>query len=184
MSELSVSIDSWIIQDGNYGDFTVGQLAKFALEFAGGSLQPSLSKEPQAHHIGYGVYDVCAQVIYVNEKVWVVDFGFMAYWESKPPEFAIPGTWVEGKILIGVDPFFYMEHLRKLPDMPNLFYSWQLTKIIRDDTPWLIERNIHGGQNMSRDKEKEVWTSVPCTDAWNDNEGRSSYVFNLKNHDV
>ena len=32
-SLIQVGLASWIIQDGNYGDFTVGQQAKFALEF-------------------------------------------------------------------------------------------------------------------------------------------------------
>jgi hypothetical protein len=30
---IHVGLFSWIIQDGNYDDFEVGQAAKFALEF-------------------------------------------------------------------------------------------------------------------------------------------------------
>ena len=31
--EWLIGLSAWIIQDGNYGDFSVGQRAEFALEF-------------------------------------------------------------------------------------------------------------------------------------------------------
>jgi len=181
---LSVAVDSWIVQDGNYGDFAVGDHANFALEFAGSKLRPSTSTETFAHHLGHGVYEVRAQVLFVDPKAWVIDFGFRAFWESAPPEFAVPGTWVEGELLVGIDPFFYMEYLHKLPGMPDLFYNWHVESIMRNDTPWLVEVNVRGGKTLSRDETRETWTNVARTDAWNDDEGRSSYVLTVKRHDV
>ncbi|WP_428717325.1 hypothetical protein [Undibacterium curvum] len=184
MDTLAVTIDSWIIQDGNYGDFAVGDRAKFALEFAGSTLRHSKSTETVARHLGHGVYEVCAQVLFVDAKAWVIDFGFRAYWEATPPEFAVPGAWVEGELLVGIDPFFYMEYLHKLPGMPNLIYNWHVASIMRNDTPWLVEVNAHGGQMLSRDGKKEAWTGIARTDAWHDDEGRSSYVLSVERRDV
>ena len=45
METLNIGIDSWIIQDGNYGNFVVGQDTKFAIEFYPLSLIPSECKE-------------------------------------------------------------------------------------------------------------------------------------------
>ena len=176
---LAVAIDSWIIQDGNYGDFAVGDRVKFALEFAGSTLRQSNSRETIVRHRGYGVYDVCAQVLFVDAKAWVIDFGPLAYWESTPPEFAVPGAWVEGELMLGVDPFFYMEYLHKLPGMPRLQYNWRVASIMRNDTPWLVE-----GKVLSRDHKQVAWTDIACTDAWNDDEGRSSYVLLVERHDL
>jgi hypothetical protein len=184
MDELLVAVDSWIIQDGNYGDFAVGDKAKFALEFAGSKLRPSQAKETLMRPLGHGAYEVCAQVLRVEPDVWVIDFGLCAFWESKPPEFAKPGAWVEGEILVGIDPFFYMEYLHKLPGMPNLFYNWTVTSVTRNDTPWLVELNARGGKMLSRDGTRETWVDVTQTDAWHDDEGRSSYVLAVRRDDA
>jgi hypothetical protein len=184
VDKLSITVDSWIIQDGNYGDFAVGDEAKFALEFTGSSLRPSESKETRVHHLGQGAYEVCAQVLFVDANVWVIDFGLCAFWESTPPEFAKPGAWVGGEILVGIDPFFYMEYLHNIPGMPNLFYNWTIASIMRNETPWLVEVTTRGGKILSRDHTNEIWSSVPRTDAWNDDEGRSSYVLAVELRDT
>lgn len=180
MDNLSIAVDSWIIQDGNYLDFAVGDNARFALEFAGSALRPSASKHRLARHLGHGIYEACAQVLFVDAKAWVIDFGFRAFWESKPPEFVTPGTWVEGELLVGIDPFFYKEYLHTLPDMPNLFYNWTIASIMRNDTPWLVEFTANGGKVLSRDQTNEAWTDVARTSAWTDDSGRSSYVLAVK----
>ena len=177
-------IDSWIIQDGNYGDFSAGDNAKFALEFSGRKLQPSESRQAQVRPAGKAVYQVCAQVVFNHPDVWVIDFGLLAFWESAPPEFATPGSWGEGEIFLGIDPFFYMEYLNKISGMPNLFYEWQIASILRNDTPWLMEVNERGGKTFSRESGRETWSEVGATDAWNDDDGRSSYVLTVARRDV
>ena len=178
---FSVAVHSWIIQDGNYGDFAVGDEAEFALEFSENTLRPSASKETLARHLGHGVYEVCAQVLFADAKAWVIDFGLCAFREATPPEFAVPGTWVEGKLLVGIDPYFYMEYLYKLPGMPYLFYNWHVASIMRNDTPWLVEVNANGGKTFSRDEAKETWNNVARTEAWNHD---TSYVLTVERRDV
>jgi len=184
VNELTVGLHSWIIQDGNYGDFAVGDQSKFALEFFGNALRASASLHPTMEHVDKDRYRVVAQVMFADPKVWVIDFGLQAFWESPPPAFAQPGAWVEGEIVLGVDPFFYSEYLCKIPEMPNLLYNWRVTAISRNDTPWLVQVNERGGKTFSRDVAREKWSNFHRTDAWNDDEGRSSYVLTVARRDV
>jgi hypothetical protein len=176
MRNISIGIDSWIIKDGNYGDFAVGDLHKFALEFAGKKLAPSTPGERSAQLLHTSVYRVTAEVIFVDSKVWVIDFGLRAFWESEPPAFVQLGSWVEGEIFVGIDPFFYMEYLHKMPEMPNLYYDWKVAAISRDDTPCLSTVNERGGVTFTRDPDRAHWTQVQKTLASEEGEGHSSYV--------
>ena len=184
MRQLSIGIDSWIIQDGNYGDFSVGCLGKFALEFADEKLTASTPGERDGQLLYTSMYRVKAKVIYARPDVWVIDFGVRAFSETAPPTFAQVGSWVEGEVFIGIDPFFYMEYLHKLPDMPVLSYDWKVETISRDDTPWLSTVNEQGGVTLSRDTLRSKWTEVERTLAWDDDEGRSSYVLRCTNSEV
>ncbi len=176
MSELTIDLHSWIIQDGNYGDFAVGDVQKFALEFAGSSLASSGSRTPHLQHVGAGIYQACGEVIFVHPTVWVIDIGVKVFWESSIPPFAEMGSWVEGKILLGIAPFFYKEYLRKLPDIPNLFYEWTIKRISRNDTPLIETPNAQGGIVITRDNTREHWTDISKTDAWEDGNGSSTYL--------
>jgi len=184
MRHISIGIDSWIIQDGNYGDFAVGDLKKFALEFVGEKLTPSTPGERSAQLLHTSVYRVRAEVIFVDTKVWVIDFGLRAFWESEPPAFVQVGSWVEGDVFVGIDPFFYMEYLHKIPDMPNLYYDWKVAAMLRDDTPWLSAVNEKGGVTLTRAPARAQWTQVQKTLAWEEGEGRSSYVLECDVGDV
>ena len=176
MQQLLIGVDSWIIQDGNYGDFAVGDTAKFALEFAGERLVSSAMGERSAELLQTSVYRVRAEVVFVHPTVWVVDFGVRAYSEAEPPKSVEVGSWVEGEIFLGIDPFFYTEYLRKLPEMPNLYYNLKVEGISRDDTPWLSSVNERGGISLSRDVARVRWAEVDRALAWDDGGGRSSYV--------
>jgi hypothetical protein len=184
MRQLSIGVDSWIIQDGNYGDFAVGDVQKFALEFAGDKLAQSTAAERNAQLLHKSVYRVHAEVIFVDPEVWVIDFGVRAFWESKPPGFVQVGSWVEGEIFLGIDPFFYKEYLHRVPAMPNLNYNWRVEAISRDDTPWFSTTNERGGITLSRDPARVQWTEVEKTLAWEEGDGRSSYVLRCCAEDV
>jgi hypothetical protein len=183
-SIIAIGIDSWIIQDGNYGDFAVGDGATFALEFAGGALIPSTKRTAELVHIKDSTYRICAQVVYSRPNVWVIDFGVKAYWEHEPPAFATVGAWVEGEIFLGIDPFFYQEYLHKEENIPDLSYDWAITKIERNETPWLEVVNENGGTILTRDESREQWCDTDKTDAWDDDDGRASYILHVARHDV
>jgi len=177
LPEIIFGVDSWIIQDGNYGDFSVGDIRKFALEFFASKVMSSESENISMHHLGNGLYKVCGEVIFVHPEMWAIDVGVKAFWESAPPDFVSVGTWIEAEISLGIDPFFYMEYLYKLPDVPNLYYDWEIVKISINDTPWIETKNEHGGSVLNRDPAQERWRNVKKTDAWNDDSGKATYVF-------
>jgi hypothetical protein len=94
------------------------------------------------------------------------------------------GSWVEGEVFVGIDPFFYREYLHKVPDMPNLCYGWRVIAISRIDTPWLSTVNERGGVTFTHDPARAQWTQVQKTLAWEEGEGRSSYVLGCDVGDV
>jgi hypothetical protein len=173
---LFVGIDSWIIQDGNYPDFRVGQVARFALEFYRFALTPAREGNPFAERLSVSRYEVHAQVIYLSPSAWVVDFGLRAYQHQPPPKGVRKGGWLAGELYVGIDPFFYFEELSALPDMPELRYDWRIRSILLETTPWL-EQVDHAGRTVySRDEPRTSFVEVAETNAWSDDEGRASYL--------
>src|SRR5256885_14133137 len=84
--EWEIGLSSWIIQDGNYPDFTVGQHAEFALEFYSQTYRKSDLQAKSAKGLGAAKYDIIGELIYLTSEVWVLDFGICAFQESKPPK--------------------------------------------------------------------------------------------------
>ena len=95
MNELVVGLNSWIIQDGNYGDFQVGESYKLALEFNGSALVHSSTRVMQCERKHASVYNVIAEVIFATPEVWAIDFGIKVFCEARPPRFVRSGDWVE-----------------------------------------------------------------------------------------
>lgn len=176
MESLNVGVEAWIIQDGNYGDFTVGQKTQFALEFYPHSLESSAHQTPSATHLKASQYRICGKVVYRAKNAWVLDAGFLAYHDSQPPRFAKQGAWVEGEIYLGIDHFMYFEELKNRSGMPALTYSFRIGRILLETTPWLTTTDESGRTMMSRDEQMESHREVAETDAWNDDDGNAHYV--------
>jgi hypothetical protein len=178
MNNLIAGLNSWIIQDGNYGEFERGGSYKLALEFDGSALSPSEERTMQYKIKRTSVYDVVAKVIFAAPEVWVLDFGVKVFCEAKPPSFATVGRWVQGEIWIGIDPFFYKERLNQMQGMPDLSVDWSVTRIQLETTPWI--EDVSGGTKLRRrDTEHESWTDRAVTDAWTDDGGAADYLLSL-----
>ena len=87
MQTFFVGLSSWIIQDGNYGDFAVGDEAEFA-EFYPHSMRLSRRRERACEPLSGNRYRIRGQVVYTDRSAYVVDFGIMAFWNQAPPKFA------------------------------------------------------------------------------------------------
>ncbi len=175
---MYVGLSSWIMQDGNYGDFKVGQEAEFALEFyAPKGLQSAQSGPRQAQHVGANSYHVRAQIAFIGPEVWVIDAGeFMAFKEMRPPVNAAVGAWVEGEVHVGIDPFFYSAYLHQIVGMPPLIYKWLVRAIQRDTTPLVEEKDGQGRSLFVRDQTRVSFVPTYKTDAWHDDDGNAEYV--------
>ncbi len=176
MDPLNVGVDSWIIQDGNYGDFTVGQKIQFALEFYPHSIKPTDLRTSVAVELKPSLYQVRGQVVYCRNSLWVLDAGFLAYQEHQQPTFATEGSWVEAEIYLGIDPFMYFEGLKNLSGMPSLTYSFRIGQILLETTPWLKGVDESGRTMNSRDVQNVSYREIAETDAWNDDGGDAHYV--------
>jgi len=174
--QWSVVLPSWIIQDGNYGDFEQGQIAEFALEFSPVAVEPSVAGLVIAEPIAEGRYRVTAQIIYLTSEVWVLDFGLRVFQESRPPEGLIAGMFVTGDIWVGIDPFFYFERLSAIPTMPSLSYSWRIDRISQQTAPFIEQLHLDGTAYLARDEAQSHYRDIPRTDAWHDDRGKAEYV--------
>jgi hypothetical protein len=175
---VRVGLSAWIVQDGNYDDFTTGQEAKFALEFyPPHGLRPAAPGPKSAEHLSASRYRVHAQVVFAADGVWVIDAGlFIAFAERQPPPHAVAGAWVEGEVYVGIDPFFYFEYLHKNAEMPPLSYRWRVRWIARETTPWGEMRDAQGRIVLTRDETKEAFVPARQTDAWRDDGGSGRCV--------
>ena len=76
---LVVGLSSWIIQDGNYGDFSCGERAAFAVEFYASAelpeIDPGREPVPSLIHGGGAQYRTSGQVVHVADDWWVIDAG-------------------------------------------------------------------------------------------------------------
>lgn len=178
VNELVVGLNSWIIQDGNYGDFQVGESYKLALEFNGSALVHSSTRVMQCERKHASVYNVIAEVIFATPEVWAIDFGIKVFCEARPPRFVRSGDWVEGEIWIGVDPFFYKERLHRATGMPDLFTDWVVSRVRLETTPW-VEDASAAQKRLRCNFEHEAWVDKDATDPWADDEGRGDYLLSL-----
>ena len=179
-----IGLSSWIIQDGNYPDFTVGQLAEFALEFYTTRVHLRESTAKSAKRLGAAKYEINGEIVYLTPDVWVLDFGVCAFQESTPPKGLSVGKFVTAEIYLGIDPFFYFERLRTLARIPALVYSWKIDSIQQQTAPFLETREPSGQKVLVRDEKKLGYKTVEKTDAWKDDDGHGEYVLSCTRLDV
>lgn len=180
MDTWQIGIDAWIIQDGNYPDFSAGQEAEFAVEFYPEE-RLAIADQPtsrSAEHRKDSLYSVVGQTCYDDDGPLVIDFGFSAFCEHPQQHFPT-GTTVVGELNLGIDPFFYFERLAKLPGMLPLVYTWTIHRIQTQTAPF-----VRSGKVLSRDKSQWSWQEVARTDAWHDDGGNGSYLLECELHQV
>ena len=177
---LVVGLSSWIIQDGNYSDFNRDDQTAFALEFYSSArlaeIDPGPTATPSLIDLGGARYRTSAQVVHIAHDWWVINAGILLFHEERPPRGVRPGSWLEGEIYVGVDPFFYFERLASLRDAPSLIYDWTIEKIEMQTAPFIQT----GPRTMERDPERLGWTEVGSTNAWKDDNGRAEYLLHCK----
>lgn len=191
--EWRISLDAWVLQDGNHPDFVVGERRRFALEL-GYRRDRRLRRDPDpgpsyCRFTGHGAwYDAAGRVVRVSSDpaagrdAFVVDVGVLAFAHSlvfDGQEAPAVGDACSGQIHLGVDPFFYKDELVRLSDMPALAYEWSISRIELDVTPIVEVEHGHPlylgrdrGPQHIRDPERETWRTVERTRAWDD-EGRA-----------
>jgi hypothetical protein len=175
---INVGLESWIVQDGNYGDFEAGSLHRFALEFYphGVAPTPEASRATALRAVIGAEHEVQGRVVCATDSCWVVDFGVPAFQEAEPPSWALPGQAFCGRTYIGIDPFFYFERLKDEPGIPDLFRYWRVSRILLETTPWTETATSGGGKLIERAAVERTFVEVPRTDCWHHDNGRAHYI--------
>lgn len=179
---LDVGLSGWIVQDGNYDDFAVGEERTFALEFAPVTVGPGRGALPNLRHVHESVYDFDGTVVFLHGAV-VLDVGVLVFHGPHGRSFDErfgAGASVSGRLWLGVDPFFWFEELSLLPDAPNLFSRWRIEGIERDTSPWIEAHDPNGRRMLRRDPGARSSASVARTDARHDDDGRADYVLRVR----
>jgi hypothetical protein len=176
----SLSLDSWIVQDGNYPDFESGQHAEFAVEFYFPE-PPELTghDDTRVRWTDGTSYEISGRVIAIVENAWVLDCGIGVYQDQAPPPGIAVGDMVRGVANLGIDPFFYFERLHAFAGMPPLIYTWRIDEITRQTAPF-----VEAGNVFIRDPRKLGWLPLERTDAWHDDDGQATYKLDCVMLDV
>ena len=183
MNNVNVGLSSWIIQDGNYGDFSTGKTYEFALEFYPRSLHSPATQSKQCQLIEGSNYRIRGQLVFSHKEATVIDFGLMAYRQGQPKEEFAVGDWLAGDFYLGIDPFFYTADLCLIVGMPVLLYKFRIDKISLETTPWIETENQWGQKVRSRDKAQRSFKTIKKTDAWHDDDGNAEYVLHCERVD-
>ena len=174
--DICVSLDSWIIQDGNYGDFARGDRRAFALEFHAEELVavPDWETTEVSFRRQRGAaYKVRARKVFEAAGWRVIDFGLLAYSEDGS---IVPGDGaVRGRIELGVDPFTYFERLARTTDAPALIYDWEIRQIERGVLPGAAP-----GDDSTLPRAAAPLIEVDRTKAWTDEGGRATYLLHCR----
>lgn len=186
MMNLSVSIDGWVLGDGNYDDFRAAERRQFALMFY--ALTPLGKVDPAPKRFipqdGYG-YHIVAEVVFASSDCCVLDFGALAYSENASDIQAqyVVGEFVEGDVTFCVDPFFYFERLAKTEGVPPLIYEWHIDSIEQETTPWILSKAC-GRDVHIRDEKRLQLQSVRGTDVNIPRDVSPSYVLHCTKLDT
>jgi hypothetical protein len=167
---MRIGLASWIIQDGNYPDFAVGDMRNFALEFYAKPFKVSGSGVSACVNRKNCIYDITARITFQKSALTIIDFGYRAYSEQKID--AAVGSWICGELFIGVDPFMYFESWEAQVDIPKIRSNWRIDRIFLETTP-LIETKP---KNFVRDVARFSEIEVARTNAWDDDNGNACYA--------
>lgn len=174
--EWLLSMSSWVIQDGNYADFAVGEPRRFALEFFDRTLREVEPGIRSAEALGGARYEITAEVAYAAHDLAMLDFGLLAYSDARGPA-AMTGTWRSGIVLLEVDHFAYFETHAKQEGIPPAVYAWTITGIWRQTAPHILDPS---GKMYVRDPARLGYASLEQTDAWHDDGGRADYLLRCR----
>ena len=143
---LTAIFESWHILDGNYPPLSVGDRVRLSFEVSLKSATPSAEDEPRFDVREDGDCEFVADVIrqYIEPKaspVAVLDAGTLRFYlhGASASSFS-PGERVSGHGTLALDHYLWVEFLDRYPDPPDLFYNFEVTRILRIRIP---ERFVH-----------------------------------------
>ena len=142
-SMLQVGLNSWIIADGNYADFKVGEVRSFALEYYNAEELSSLPKSRATRsfrRLDSSRYAVTGRTLHRTSEWAAIDVGVPAYRELY--SFPSPPRRFEGVIWLGVDPFHYFRTRSRELGAPPLIFDWRIDRIEVETGPRILKDGL------------------------------------------
>lgn len=179
----NIGLSAWIIQDGNYPDFAIGETVEFAVEFyqQPGTPVETCNSDLLATPVSDTTCRVVAEKMLETDEITVLNVGILVYREgaSQLPRVEHGGRF-RAELELSVDPYFYFEQLSNGPGVPPLIYSWRIISILRQSAPFIETVSDHGpytgSKVRSRDVSKQGYEQILRTDAWQDDNGYGEYI--------
>lgn len=169
--EWLIHMSSWIIQDGNYDEFSVGDTRAFALEFWTDGLSIGTGEKRAAR--SSSSYEISGEIVEWGlpfRRANCLDIGALAAYRAG--EIDVPSPHVQGLIILGIDPFEYFESLGRLPGAPPLIYDWRITGLYRQTAPFVET----APRVFERDATGLGWAPIESTNALDDDQGAADYL--------
>src|SRR4051794_20789477 len=139
MDHWTFSVDDWELGD-TLGDITRGRILDslpLLVNRQDFDFRPSTQKSRSVEHVRWNEYAVTAEVVFVGEENWAIDFGFPAVPNRPPPPGASVGSFLEGTIRLGsLTAGSFLDDLFEAP-APPLACTWCVERIWLNTTPWL-----------------------------------------------
>jgi hypothetical protein len=173
-----IGLASWIIQDGSYPDFELGQTVEFAPQFwlPKGVVACACTGKTSANNLGGCLYDTVAEVVVQSDQITVLDIGVLVYRHELSLQPPLPQeSRLAVQLAIGVDPFSNFATISKNGDVLSLVYSWKIQSILRQTAPF-IKTGAEGSKLWIRDPQRLGYEEIHKTDAWKDDGGHAEYL--------
>lgn len=177
-AEWLFGLQSWVIQDGNYDDFAVGQRRRFAVQYFSEGFRDAEVGARAATPLGESRYEVSGQIVMAKRDLVVIDFGLLAYDDNHPPA-AARGDWVAGRVSLEVDCYSYFEIHARRRGAPPAVYAWTITGIWQQTAPFIPDP-VMGARFRKRDPDRFGWRWLDRTDADADDDGYAEYILRCR----
>lgn len=173
---FEIGLSAWIIQDGNYPDFEVGQAYRFALEVGPEGLIRGTDPLKSLTRLSEAQYAFDGEVVIHEPGLSILDVGLLCYHDGALADGLQAGAFISGDLYLGVDPFFWSETHSLRSDVPDLIYHWQVRQILLETTPWRDELDSSGQAFRIRSEGPRSFSPVKRTRAWEDDGGNAHYI--------
>lgn len=168
-NKICLSLKGWIIQSGERDDIEVNQVeGDMAIEFSHKNISKVSIYEKTAIQLKHSNYQIIGEVVFRDKQVIVIDVGFFIFQNNTTINLQ-KGDWCTGEVYLGFDPFPIWQYVDLEEDAPNIYYDIRIGRILLNETPFVQEplcEELGLTQSwVTRDKSREKFTEITCTDA-------------------
>ena len=131
-------------------------------------------------HVEGATYDIVAEVIGVFEEAWVLDCGLRLLRDADAPKGVRRGNVMGGRVYVGIDPFWYLEHVSSIAGAPELWYTARVDSIQLAVNPRSRSLEPSGQVLWSREGAVDPrYEELTVTNSSNDDDGNADYLLGV-----